>query len=60
MRVNFFGPGAAYHEARQRFVFKGNPPPQRNQAPIEAAFDVSSWVLSKGGAWAGIGVASVP
>ena len=34
MRVNFFGPGAAYHEARRRFVFKGNPPPQRNQAPM--------------------------
>ena len=60
MRINFFGPGAAFHEARRRFVFKGNPPPQRNQAPIEAAFDVSSWVLSKGGARAGIGVASVP
>ena len=26
MRVNFFGPDPAYHEARQRFVFKGNPP----------------------------------
>jgi hypothetical protein len=53
------------HETRlddeyRRFVFKGNPPPRRNQAPIEAAFDVSSWVLSKGGARADIGVASVP
>ena len=28
MRVNFFGPDPAYHEARRRFVFKGNPPPQ--------------------------------
>jgi putative two-component system hydrogenase maturation factor HypX/HoxX len=26
MRVNFFGPDPAYHEARGRFVFKGNPP----------------------------------
>ncbi len=26
MRVNFFGPDRAYHEARRRFVFKGNPP----------------------------------
>src|ERR1019366_6866995 len=28
MRVNFFGLDPAYHEARRRFVFKGNPPPQ--------------------------------
>lgn len=34
MRVNFFGPKRAYHEARQRFVFKGNPPPPHEpQAP---------------------------
>ena len=26
MRVNFFGPDPAYHEARRRFVYKGNPP----------------------------------
>ena len=26
MQVNFFGPDPAYHEARRRFVFKGNPP----------------------------------
>ncbi|WP_363351743.1 enoyl-CoA hydratase-related protein [Methylocystis echinoides] len=26
MRVNFFGPDPAYHEARRRFVFKGAPP----------------------------------
>lgn len=26
MRVNFFGPDPAYHEARRQFVFKGNPP----------------------------------
>jgi putative two-component system protein, hydrogenase maturation factor HypX/HoxX len=25
MRVNFFGPDPAYHEARRHFVFKGNP-----------------------------------
>ena len=31
MWVNFFGPDPAYHEARRRFVFKGNPPPQRSQ-----------------------------
>lgn len=28
MRVNFFGPDPAYHEARRRFVFKGNPQPR--------------------------------
>jgi len=37
MRVNFFGPDSAYHEARRRFVFKGNPPPQESRAPIPAA-----------------------
>jgi putative two-component system hydrogenase maturation factor HypX/HoxX len=25
MRLNFFGSDPAYHEARQRFVFKGKP-----------------------------------
>ena len=27
MQVDFFGPDLAYHEARRRFVFRGNPPP---------------------------------
>ena len=39
MRVNFFGPDPAYHEARRCFVFKGNPPPQRSRAPIRTAVD---------------------
>jgi putative two-component system protein, hydrogenase maturation factor HypX/HoxX len=47
MRVNFFGPDPAYHEARRRFVFKGNPPPQQSQAPIETAVEGASWVLSR-------------
>lgn len=34
MRVNFFGSDPAYHEARRRFVFKGNPPPRESRAPI--------------------------
>ena len=34
MRINFFGPDPAYHEARRRFVFKGNPPPLESRAPI--------------------------
>jgi putative two-component system hydrogenase maturation factor HypX/HoxX len=37
MRVNFFGPDLAYHEARRRFVFKGNPPPQESRVPIREA-----------------------
>ncbi len=31
MRLNFFGPDPAYHDARRRFVFKGNPPPPRER-----------------------------
>jgi len=50
MRVNFFGPDPAYHEARRHFVFKGNPPPQRNQVPIEAEAEEASWVLPHGAA----------
>jgi hypothetical protein len=35
MRQNFFGPDRAYHEARQLFVFKGNPPPPLEiRAPV--------------------------
>jgi putative two-component system protein, hydrogenase maturation factor HypX/HoxX len=34
MKINFFGPDPAYHEARRHFVFKGNPPPQQSRAPI--------------------------
>ena len=34
MKVNFFGPDPAYHEARRRFVFKGALPPRRNLAPV--------------------------
>ena len=56
MRVNFFGPDPAYHEARRRFVFKGNPTPQRNQLPIEAEAEAAFWVLSQGAVRAGAGV----
>ena len=31
IRVNFFGGPRSYHEARQRFVFKGNRPPQGSE-----------------------------
>jgi putative two-component system hydrogenase maturation factor HypX/HoxX len=34
MKVNFFGPDPAYHEARRRFVFKGAPPPPYNRAAV--------------------------
>ena len=37
MRVNFFGPDPAYHEARQRFVYKGKPIP-RVAEPVESKF----------------------
>ena len=49
MRINFFGPDPAYHEARQTFVFKGNPPPLESRAPIPAAVErpQSQWVLSR-------------
>jgi putative two-component system protein, hydrogenase maturation factor HypX/HoxX len=39
MRVNFFGPDPAYHEARRRFVFKGKPPLQATRAPIRTAVE---------------------
>jgi putative two-component system protein, hydrogenase maturation factor HypX/HoxX len=34
MRINFFGPDPAYHDARRRFVFKGNPPPRDSSQQI--------------------------
>jgi putative two-component system hydrogenase maturation factor HypX/HoxX len=59
MWVNFFGPDPAYHEARRRFVFKGNPPPQGSQAPIETAAEAGPWVLPQEAALASMGVISV-
>jgi hypothetical protein len=41
MRINFFGPDPAYHEARRRFVFKGAPPPPRNRAPVSGRVEPS-------------------
>jgi putative two-component system hydrogenase maturation factor HypX/HoxX len=41
MRINFFGPDPAYHEARRRFVFKGAPPPLRNRAPVSGRVEPS-------------------
>ena len=38
LRVNFFGPDPAYHEARRQFVFKGYPLP----AAAEPSTDSSS------------------
>lgn len=34
MRVNFFGPDPAYHEARRHFVFKGAPPKRLSRDQI--------------------------
>ena len=41
MKVNFFGPDPAYHEARRRFVFKGASPPPRNRAPVSGRAEPS-------------------
>jgi putative two-component system hydrogenase maturation factor HypX/HoxX len=46
MKLNFFGPDPAYHEARRRFVFKGNPPPQ-NRGPVSAQAEPSQAALGK-------------
>jgi putative two-component system protein, hydrogenase maturation factor HypX/HoxX len=47
MKVNFFGPDPAYHEARRRFVFKGDPPPPQSRAQVSAQIDPSQKVLGK-------------
>ena len=47
MKINFFGPDPAYHEARRRFVFKGNPPPQQSRAPLSTQIKVSQTVNRK-------------
>ena len=47
MKVNFFGADPAYHEARRRFVFKGNPPPRESRAPVSAQIGASREVLGK-------------
>lgn len=39
MKVNFFGPDPAYHEARRCFVFKGNPPPRESRTPARVGFE---------------------
>ena len=41
MKVNFFGPDPAYHEARRRFVYKGDPPPRQSRAPISGRVEPS-------------------
>lgn len=48
MRINFFGPDREYHEARQRFVFKGNPPPPHiGRGPTAAQIRVPTAVHAK-------------
>lgn len=47
MRINFFGSDPAHHEARRRFVFKGNPPPQRSRASIREAGVAASMSLEE-------------
>jgi hypothetical protein len=47
MWVNFFGLDPAYHEARRRFVFKGNAPPRPNKSAVEVEIAQTSWVHSQ-------------
>jgi putative two-component system protein, hydrogenase maturation factor HypX/HoxX len=47
MWVNFFGPDPAYHEARRRFVFKGNAPPRPNNSTVDVEIAQTSWVHSQ-------------
>jgi putative two-component system protein, hydrogenase maturation factor HypX/HoxX len=51
MKVNFFGPDPAYHEARRRFVFKGAPPPAERRAPILVKAEGAQAMLANGAAW---------
>ena len=61
MRANFFAPDSAYHEARRRFVFKGNPPPRGGRTPVRVAADGTlSWFPSQAAARAGAREASFP
>ena len=60
MRVNFFGPDPAYHEARRRFVFKGNPQPRGGRVPVLAAAEGTSWFPARAAARAGARVPSAP
>jgi putative two-component system hydrogenase maturation factor HypX/HoxX len=60
MRANFFGPDPAYHEARRRFVFKGNPQPRGGRAPVRAARDGTSWFPLQAAARTGARVPSAP
>jgi putative two-component system protein, hydrogenase maturation factor HypX/HoxX len=60
MRANFFGPDPAYHEARRRFVFKGNPQPRGGRAPVRAARDGISWFPLQAAARTGARVPSAP
>src|SRR5208283_2600166 len=48
MKINFFGPDPAYHEARRHFVFKGNPPRQQSRVPLATQIKVSQTVNGNG------------
>ena len=60
MRANFFGPDPAYHEARRRFVFKGNPPQQKSSSPNLAPVEAGSWSFLLDDVWTGDGLVFVP
>jgi len=47
MKINFFGADPAYHEARRRFVFKGNPPPPAVREPIRPAHAAETMLVDR-------------
>jgi putative two-component system protein, hydrogenase maturation factor HypX/HoxX len=51
MKINFFGPDPAYHDARRRFVFKENPPPQENKHKSGAATIATPSLSSRSAGW---------
>lgn len=59
MKVNFFGIDQAYHEARRRFVFKGDPP-HGSQAADKTTAEAAPWVRSQKAVWPSMGVLSIP
>ena len=59
MRVNFFGPDPAYHEARRRLSSRGIRRRRGAERRFQAAAEAAPWVLSQGAARAGMGVMSI-
>jgi hypothetical protein len=47
MWINFFGADPSYHEARRRFVYKGNPPPQESRPQVQATAETATAMLPR-------------